>query len=381
MGHALTHIASQKAASPWTFGDSTILGTPKTRITVPAQYSLGTSLLVAVISKRYNLAEGDALQASGLHFPIFTDATVNLEPVKTTMNHRCLKSKKRHRYSSLRRVARVRLRYEILEDRRMLAELSPNDLNSVHLFEVSDQVGFADSANFETATTLDKLAETSLPDGGFNLAVTPEKQGKKNSLVISPRDSNPSAAWEIFLDFNGNTLANDWVCGSRYRNVVTPVFDLDGDRTTFTDYELEAIHEVWARVSEDYTPFNVNVRVGGDTAHSPDRLIRVLIGGSDDDWYKPKGGAGGVACIGSAGDQTRPAFVFPGTTISYIADSVSHEAGHTLGLEHQSEFDSSNPPKLIGRGYRSGDDFIGPIMGSTTNYPIRTIWSTGYNPG
>src|SRR5262249_50027290 len=67
--------------------------------------------------------------------------------------------------------------------------------------------------------------------------------------------SNPSATVKLFLDFDGH-FESTW---GGFTNVSTPVFDLDGDSTSFGSGELAAIQEIWARVSEDYSPFNVDV--------------------------------------------------------------------------------------------------------------------------
>ena len=36
-------------------------------------------------------------------------------------------------------------------------------------------------------------------------------------------------------------------------------YDLDGDYTTFSDEEQTRIQRIWARVAEDYAPFDVDV--------------------------------------------------------------------------------------------------------------------------
>ena len=60
---------------------------------------------------------------------------------------------------------------------------------------------------------------------------------------------------KLYLDFDGHFEAQ-W--GS-YSNVTTPVFDRDGDPTTFSDAELESIYDIWSRVVEDFAPFNIDV--------------------------------------------------------------------------------------------------------------------------
>src|SRR4051812_8379731 len=67
--------------------------------------------------------------------------------------------------------------------------------------------------------------------------------------------SNPSAKATLYLDFNGHYQAT-W---GAWSNITTPVYDFDGDLTTFSDAELASIVESWTRAAEDYAPFNVDV--------------------------------------------------------------------------------------------------------------------------
>ena len=161
-----------------------------------------------------------------------------------------------------------------------------------------------------------------------------------------------SATYTIYLDFDGFiTRETPWnePQGPFPANIVTPPWDIDLDPTTFSDDELGIIQQVWERVAEDFRPFNINV-----TTQDPgvDALIksfsgdetygqRVAIGGTNNDWFKPIDGfnAGGVAhrSFGSSVDD--PCFVFYGgsNAVEAMADTVSHEVGHTLGLGHDGQ--------------------------------------------
>ena len=67
--------------------------------------------------------------------------------------------------------------------------------------------------------------------------------------------SNPSAAKKLYLDFNGNVQAS-WGSVSQRRHAgLRPGRQL----ASFSSGELAAIREIWARVAEDYAPFNINV--------------------------------------------------------------------------------------------------------------------------
>src|SRR5262245_12833500 len=69
--------------------------------------------------------------------------------------------------------------------------------------------------------------------------------------------SNPTANHTILLDFDGFTTGN--VTGTSWDNLTSPAWDGSGNGVTFTDAEKRTIQKIWARVSEDYAPFNVNV--------------------------------------------------------------------------------------------------------------------------
>jgi len=79
--------------------------------------------------------------------------------------------------------------------------------------------------------------------------------------VAGPMDSPPilhslpGAEAKVFLDFDGN-LEPNW--GGNV-NVLTPAYDLDGEPTSFNVEEQRRIHEAWARVAEDFAPFNIDV--------------------------------------------------------------------------------------------------------------------------
>jgi hypothetical protein len=57
--------------------------------------------------------------------------------------------------------------------------------------------------------------------------------------------SNPSARAKLYLDFDGNFEAQ-W---GGYTNVTTPVYDSDGDLSTFSDAELQSMFVAWSRVA------------------------------------------------------------------------------------------------------------------------------------
>jgi hypothetical protein len=183
--------------------------------------------------------------------------------------------------------------------------------------------------------------------------------------------SNNGARVKIYLDFNGNFEAQ-W---GQWRNASTPVFDQDGDRTTFSDMELATIREIWARVSEDYSSFNVDVTTQDPGSFANGQAIRVCIGGNYSDWFGQS--AGGVAYVGAfTNSAPNVAYVFSDAlghgNARYVAEAASHEAGHTFGLTHQSSYSGTTKTAE----YNRGNSAWAPIMG-VGYYSQRTTWHNG----
>jgi hypothetical protein len=190
--------------------------------------------------------------------------------------------------------------------------------------------------------------------------------------------SRPLATKRIYLDFDGHVTAGTiWNQQPGVPpSLVTPAFSLDADYAAFSDLELTAIQEIWARVAEDYAPFDVDVTTrppaendlinsGGDDTRWG---MRVVVGG-DGDWMQ---GAAGVAFMNSFGRaDLSPAFAFADqpwkTNFDFVSTVISHEAGHTLGLFHHG---------YQGQEYYGGRGDWGPLMGNPANR-LLTQWSRG----
>ena len=200
--------------------------------------------------------------------------------------------------------------------------------------------------------------------------------------------SDPSASRTIYLDFDGATISgsawNDPAYGSAAADGFTvPAYTADGD-AAFSAAELAQIQRAWMVVAEDYAPYAVNV-----TTHDPgaDALrrsssadtrygVRVVVTaqGPIYDYCH----CGGLSYVGVYGDPELTAYqqswVFTagvGTDGVTLAQAVSHEVGHTLGLSHDG---TSTEP------YYTGTRLWAPIMGASYYSPV-TQWSRGDYPG
>jgi hypothetical protein len=209
--------------------------------------------------------------------------------------------------------------------------------------------------------------------------------------------SKSNALRTIYLDFNGGTVSNTlWngVAGNNLPNGTHPAMDLAGNGDAFTDSELLQIQDIYLRVAEDYAPFNVDVTTEEPPAADLNRTnaadlvygTRALISSSNSALSTICGGAcGGIAFIGvfdhytgkdefvETHNQLQPAWVFPQALSNdpkNIAEAATHEAGHNLGLDHDSFSGLNN--------YYEGHDMWAPIMGGAYNRPVSQFSPGGY---
>ena len=180
-------------------------------------------------------------------------------------------------------------------------------------------------------------------------------------------NSNSAASATVYLDFDGQAVKGtawnwDGTIHAKPANLSSPI-----------------ITEIFNRTAEDFRIFNLNITTDSSVfKRAPaTKRMRVIITPSHA-WY---GDAAGVSFVNSFtwGDDT-PAWVFNSlleNKAKYIAEAVSHEIGHTLGLQHQSTY--SRDCDLIdeyaeGRG--SGEIGWAPIMG-VGYYRNLTLWTIG----
>jgi len=159
----------------------------------------------------------------------------------------------------------------------------------------------------------------------------------------------------LFLAIHFNASAQVPLLNSYSAAVATVYLDFDGAEVDGTIWNengkisaatsgLSPASIIWIHrmISEHFNLFNLNITTDPavyDRAPVHQR-IRIIIT-PDGNWYGP---ATGVSAIGSFvwGDDT-PAWVFMNplsNNASFIAAAATHQIGHTLGLQHQSVYDS-----------------------------------------
>jgi hypothetical protein len=206
------------------------------------------------------------------------------------------------------------------------------------------------------------------PTGGSSSGSIGQTFGLSSVPQLS---SLPGAKASIYLNFTGDFTAS-W---GGFSNITTPAYDIDGDPTTFTQTELNNITQIWQYVAEDYAPFNINVTTVQPTSMGHGVTQKIDIGGGGS-WLGFV--AGGVSYIGSFVSTWVPniSFVFSNNLgvgyPKYVGDASSHEAGHSFGLYHQSQYDASG--KLIAEYYTGPGDGTAPIMGDSYYAPLSRWW-------
>ena len=221
--------------------------------------------------------------------------------------------------------------------------------------------------------------DATVADSSSAVTTTTTDTGATISTDAFKLHSLPGAARVIYLDLNGHTTSgtawNSNFTGGA--NIVSAPFDMDGDPTSWSAAEQDRIKRIWQRVAEDFMPFAVDVTTEDPGVEALRRTstsdnaygIRVVISPTSA-WYP---GAGGTAYVGSFLSSTdTPCFIFPDrlgpNNEKCVAEAISHEVGHTLGLYHKGT--------TSGTEYYMGQGNWAPIMG-VGYYRAITQWSKG----
>jgi len=193
--------------------------------------------------------------------------------------------------------------------------------------------------------------------------------GQANAQVPYGLNSYPSASATIFIDFDGQTVV------SPYWNGGNPIF------CTAAALTNAQMIRIFNQVSEDFRTFNLNITTDSAVyfAAPATRRQRIIVTPTSS-WY---GSAGGVAYVESfRWGLEIPGFVFSSllnNNAKNVAEATSHESGHTLGLYHQSHYNSTCgfvSDYFAGTG--SGEIGWAPIMGNSYSRNL-TLWHNGPN--
>ncbi|MBI5761858.1 MAG: pre-peptidase C-terminal domain-containing protein, partial [Planctomycetales bacterium] len=242
----------------------------------------------------------------------------------------------------------------------------------------------ADATSPDAALYLDLIAGTYLvrvssaanTTGAYQLKLLADSNYSASAPVF---DSNISAADALYLDFDGHSGSDAW---GTYN---AAAFDFNGTPSQFSPAEQLAIKNAWRTVSEDYSPFALNVTTAAPAAFGDGVAFRMVITNSDSTIIGQPSGNLGNSFVGSyatGGTSNNVGFVFAenfplynsggasGRIMARAAEqgsTVAHEFGHSLGLNH---YQSQG-------GVGIGSVFPEGIMASPDLGLNREIWRTG----
>jgi PEP-CTERM motif len=223
----------------------------------------------------------------------------------------------------------------------------------------------------------------------LSVALITSALAQPNAPVLNSR---AGAAYTMYLNFTGFNYTGNW--GGQTPGI-TPAYN-GQTGPSFTAAEQANIKDIWSRVAETYSMYNINVTTvdpaaaAGHTTylarqHFYDTTARVhhtVIGDGAGSFF---GGAAGVSYVG-VWDSSHAAGTGYGTNWTFtnrsggsssfkrISSVTAHENGHAAGLLHQGDYVGAT--RVNEYSTNDGSTHTRPVTG-TGNSQIRTAWSVG----
>ena len=166
-------------------------------------------------------------------------------------------------------------------------------------------------------------------------------------------ESKPGAPTVIYCNFDGEVVNQ-------------PLWSASTINAASSGLSSGEVLEILKLVAEDFAPFDVNVTNDRSVYNSTPSNKRVMCISTPTDTAAP--GSGGVAYLDSFRDD------LVCWDFNLDGDTISHEVGHTLNLDHHGDSSQSDPEYHDGHSSESRN--WGPIMGSAFQAKM-VQWSDG----
>ena len=166
--------------------------------------------------------------------------------------------------------------------------------------------------------------------------------------------SKPDAPTVIYCNFEGEVVNQ-------------PLWSFSTINAAPSGLSNEAVLEILKVVAEDFAPFNVNVTNDRSVYNSTASNKRVMCISTPTDTAAP--GSGGIAYLDSFRDD------LVCWDFNLDGDTISHEVGHTLNLDHHGDSSQNELPEYHD-GHSSESRTWAPIMGAAF-YAEMVQWSDG----
>jgi hypothetical protein len=239
-----------------------------------------------------------------------------------------------------------------------------NNSNAVHRFSNSakdenewtiEEVPYHDVVCASAGTTYPILASSGgYPRRSHQISNSAKTTASSNQLNASGHfESKAGAPTVIYCNFEGEVVNQPLWSAST----------IDAEPSGLSSGEVLEILKV---VAEDFAPFDVNVTNDRSVYDRTPTYKRVMCISTPTDTAAPD--SGGVAYLDTFLDD------LVCWDFNLDGDTISHEVGHTLNLDHHGDYSQNSPEYHDGHASESRD--WGPIMGSAFEASM-VQWSDG----
>lgn len=194
---------------------------------------------------------------------------------------------------------------------------------------------------------------------------------KEQLSMSANRTAATASSLLIYLDFNGSVIYPG-ISGPDRSPLINSIRVCPAAPLT-----VSQITEIVELIRDDFSPFNITITTDETAFNAANPLFRHLcIVTTSPQVIGLPNGVGGVAPFNCNRISNTPCFAFAQAYLSQIrlfASVISHELGHTFGLEHQSLYDEDcqyNAANEYHPGFGNGILSFSPIMGAGTNEGI-----------